>query len=146
MKTYQARHSEMTTASPADVWKHWADLSNWPTWDEGVEEVVPKGRFEPGHTFMLKPKGAPQAIEVTLVEVVPNERFVDETRLPFGTIRATHTIERMGDRTQVCHTIEAEITPEHTGFFEQAIWSGMEQGVVKSVRNLTARAEGKKTT
>jgi hypothetical protein len=143
MKKYRVTHTVKTNATQQQVWEIWRDIANWPTWDEGLESCVPKGKFEPGHTFLLAPKGAPQPVEVHLVEVVPHERFVDETRLPFGTIRATHTVEKEGDLVKVTHMIEAEVAPEHAAFFEQAIWSGMEQGVPQSVQNLKKLAEKK---
>ena len=141
MKKYRASHSELTTAQPDDIWRLWSDVKNWPTWDEGLSACAPKGGFEVGHSFMLTPKGAPDAIEVTFVEVVPNERFVDETQLPFANIRATHTIEKAGDRFRVTHTIDADVAPDQSDFFERAIWSGMEQGIVQSVRNIVKLAE-----
>jgi hypothetical protein len=144
MKKYRVEHSESTSAHPKDVWALWSDIANWPAWDIGLDACVPKGKFEPGHTFLLTPKGAPNSIEVQLVEVVPHERFVDETRLPFGTIRATHTIHREGAAAKVTHIIEAEVAPEHAEFFEKAIWSGMEQGVPHSVKELKKLAEKRK--
>jgi hypothetical protein len=144
MKEYRASHSELTKAAPEDVWAHWSEIENWPNWDVGLDACTPKGGFEAGESFMLVPKGAPQPIEVTLVDVVPNERFVDETKLPFGSIRATHTINKEGDQYRVTHTIEAKVAPEQSEFFEQAIWSGMEQGVAESVRNIVKLAEERK--
>jgi hypothetical protein len=141
MKEYRVSHSELTSAKPEDVWAHWSEISNWTNWDEGLEATTHEGSFDVGESFMLVPKGAPQAVEVTLVDVVPNERFVDETNLPFGTIRASHTIDKEGDKYRVTHTIEAKVKPEHSGFFEQAIWSGMEEGVAQSVRNVLKLAE-----
>ncbi len=145
MKTYKASHSELTTAKPEDVWAVWSKVDEWPQWDEGISAAKPNGKFEVGHTFMLTPKGAPNALEVKFVDVVPNERFVDETVLPFGKIRSSHFVKKEGDKTRVTHVIEAEVAPEQADFFEKAIWAGMEDGVAQSVRNITQHAEGKKT-
>lgn len=141
MKTYATSHSELTSAKPQDIWALWSDLPGWQRWDEGISAAQPKGSFNVGQTFMLTPRGAPAPIEVTLVDVVANERFVDETTLPFGTIRASHTIRKEGEKIRVTHTIEARVTPEQADFFEQAIWSGMESGVKLSVQNLVKLAE-----
>lgn len=143
MKKYRATHTELTSAAPKDIWKMWLDVGNWPTWDEGVESVTALTKFAPGGTFKLRPKGAPAEVVVELVDVRPNERFVDETRLPFGTIRASHFIEKDGDKTRLTHVIEAEIAPEQSQFFEQAIWSGMETGIRQSVQNLAKLAAKK---
>ncbi|PTE06650.1 SRPBCC family protein [Mesorhizobium helmanticense] len=141
MKKYSTSHSELTSAKPEDIWALWSDLPGWRNWDEGIIACEPKGSFDVGQTFMLTPEGAPAPIEATLVDVIPNKRFVDETKLPFGTIRASHTITQEGQKIRVTHNIEAEIAPEQTEFFEQAIWAGMEPGVKQSVRNLVKLAE-----
>jgi hypothetical protein len=141
MKHYRAKHSELTSATAAHVWSLWMDVNNWPVWDEGVAACDLKGAFTPGACFSLTPRGAPEPVQVTLIEVVPNTRFIDETHLPFGVLRATHTLEEEGEKRRVTHTIEAEITPTHSAFFEQAIWSHIEQGVTGSVAKLVRLAE-----
>jgi hypothetical protein len=144
MKKYRVSHSELTSAPPEEVWGLWSDVPSWSVWDEGMASCALKGSFAPGETIVMTPKGAPQPIEGKLIEVVPNDRFVDETHLPFGTIRATHTIKREGEKSRVTHTFEAEVAPEHAEMFEKAIWSNMEKGVPQSVRNIAKLAEERK--
>lgn len=136
MKKYRVSHSELTAARPEDVWALWSDINHWPEWDEGLDTAAAAAGLETGKTLLLKPKGAPATVEVKLIDVKPGQYFIDETRLPFGVIRASHLMEQAGDKTRLTHTIEAEIKPEQAQFFEQAIWSGMERGLAKSVRNL----------
>jgi Polyketide cyclase / dehydrase and lipid transport len=143
MKTYTTSHSELTSAKPEHIWALWSDLSTWQTWDEGISDCFSNGSFNVGETFMLTPKGAPAPIEVTLVDVLPNTLFIDETKLPFGKIRASHTIREEGKAIRVTHTIEAEIDPQQAKFFEEVIWSAMVPGVKQSVRNIVKLAEGR---
>ena len=109
MKKYHTTHSELTSAEPRHIWSLWSDVTNWPVWDVGISSAVPKDRFEPGHSFMLTPKGAPQPVEVTFTDVKPNVGFSDEAKLPFGTIRTIHHIEKEGEHYRVTQTIEADI-------------------------------------
>ena len=141
MKTYQTSHSEIASGTAEAVWAIWADIGNWPSWDEGLANCVHDGSFAAGETFLLTPKGIPEAIQVRLTDVVPGRRFVDETVLPFGRLTASHEVQEVPGGVRVTHKIEAAIDPEHTAMFEQNIWAGMEQGVAQSVRNLVSLAE-----
>jgi hypothetical protein len=143
MKTYSTSHSELTFARPEHIWPLWEDIGSWPEWDVGLSSTSHDSDFAAGSRFQLTPRGAPSAVEVELVEVDPGRRFVDETRLPFGTIRATHEVAPEGDRYRVTHRIDAEVQPDHAAMFENVIWSGMELGVPQSVANLVRMAEAK---
>ena len=39
------------------MWKLFADVDKWPTWDKGVEFSKLEGKFEKGNHFMFQPKG-----------------------------------------------------------------------------------------
>lgn len=58
------------------VWQLWADVKNWPAWDQGLEYCKITRPFELGTEFKLKPLGAPE-VKIVISEVVPPERFID---------------------------------------------------------------------
>ena len=67
-----------TSAPPPCVWALFADIARWTAWNAGIERIDIHGPFATGTTFTMQPPGqAP--LTSTLVEVTPNERFVDET-------------------------------------------------------------------
>jgi hypothetical protein len=142
-KFFSVTHTEPTTAAAAQVWALWQDVNNWPEWDVGLERCAIEGEFATGNGFVLRPRGAPTDIRAELVEVKPNQGFTDETRLPFGVLRAKHAFTEGADGNSVTHTIEAEVAPDKVDFFANVIWAGMETGLPESVRNIVKVAEAR---
>ena len=70
------KHTVQTTASPAAIWKLWADVSNWNSWDHGLEYSKIDGPFQKGTRGTLKPKGGP-IVQTVLTEVTPLKSFTD---------------------------------------------------------------------
>jgi hypothetical protein len=98
-------HTVETTASPATVWQIWQDVSNWNTWDHGIEFSTINGPFKAGTTGTIKPKGGP-LVHTTLTHVEPMKRFVDEAKLPLTRIIVSHSLTESGGKTYVTHHIE----------------------------------------
>lgn len=82
-------------ADAADVWQVWADVDSWPQWDPHEESARIITEFATGGRAYSKPAGAPGG-EFTLVEVTPHTRWVSESSLPLGRMRAEHTVEPLG--------------------------------------------------
>ena len=99
------KHTVETTASPETVWKIWQDVSNWNTWDHGIEFSTINGPFQAGITGTLKPKGGP-LVHTTLTQVEPMQMFVDEAKLPLTRIIVSHSLRGSLGKTYVTHTIE----------------------------------------
>jgi hypothetical protein len=74
------------------MWKLFADVNNWHTWDNGIEYAKMEGKFEKGNHFLLKPKKGPK-IKIQLFETVPNKKFVDLTHFPLAKMYGEHTFE-----------------------------------------------------
>lgn len=54
-------HSIVTKeVTKEQMWKLFADVNNWHTWDEGIEFAKMEGEFEKGNFFTLRPKGEGQ--------------------------------------------------------------------------------------
>ena len=136
-RTFKISHSEFTQAAPAKIWALWHDVNNWPQWDLGLEACALEQPFAAGSTFLLKPRGADQALTAELQVVEENHRFADITRLPFGTIQAIHEVQANGGGARVTHTIVAEIAEDKAEFFATVIWPNMEHGLAPSVKKLT---------
>ena len=99
------RHTVETTAPASAVWQIWQDVSNWNTWDHGIEFSTINGPFEEGTTGALKPKGGP-LVYTTLTQVKPMEMFVDEAKLPLTRIIVSHSLKESKGKTYVTHSIE----------------------------------------
>lgn len=99
------KHTVETTASPSTIWELWQDVSNWNTWDHGIEFSTIKGAFKAGTTGTLKPKGGP-LLHTKLTQVEPMKMFVDEAKLPLTRIIVSHSLTESEGKTYVTHQIE----------------------------------------
>ncbi len=89
------------------IWKLFADVNNWHTWDEGTEYAKMSGKFEKGNTFELKPKGGPK-VKIELIETIENKKFVDLTRFPLAKMYGEHVFEETSEGLKMTTTMRVE--------------------------------------
>lgn len=120
-----------TTASPAAIWRLWADVDGWPSWNGDIERIEIDGPFESGSTITMTPFGQ-DAVVLRLAEVSEGELFVDEAELSDIVIRTVHRIDRVGSgRVRVVYRMEItgdpaevigpQLGPQITGDFPQTL-------------------------
>ena len=101
-------HSVVTKeATKEQLWKLFADVNHWHTWDDGIEYAKMEGEFEKGNHFLLKPKGGPK-VKIELVETVKNKKFVDLTRFPLAKMYGEHTFEETPYGLKITTTMKVE--------------------------------------
>lgn len=103
------KHTVETSASANAIWHIWQDVSNWNTWDHGIEFSTTNGPFQVGTTGTLKPKGGPLVhTKLTCVEPPNNgiAKFIDEAKLPLTRIILTHFLKESEGKTFVTTHIE----------------------------------------
>lgn len=98
-------HTVETTATAASIWHIWQDVSNWNSWDHGLEFSKIDGPFVAGTTGTLKPKGGP-LVHTRLTYVEPMKMFADEAKLSLARIIVSHSLTEFDGKTQVTHKIE----------------------------------------
>jgi hypothetical protein len=86
------------------MWKLFADVNNWHTWDAGIEFAKMEGRFEKGNHFLLRPKGGPN-VKVELIETIENKKFTDVTRFPLAKMYDEHVFEETPEGLKISNTI-----------------------------------------
>lgn len=91
-------------ASKEQLWKLFADVNNWHSWDEGIEFAKMEGRFEKGNHFILKPKGGPK-VKIELIEATENKSFTDLTRFPLAKMFGNHRFEETPEGLKVTTTM-----------------------------------------
>lgn len=91
-------------ATKEQMWKLFADVNNWHTWDNGIEFAKMEGKFEKGNHFILKPKGGPN-VKVKLLETIENKRFLDVTHFPLAKMFDDHLFEESADGLRITNTI-----------------------------------------
>lgn len=75
-----------------DIWRLWADINRWHTWNPGIDYCQLKEPFAKGSHFTLKPKNAP-AVTLQLVDVEDGYRFTDCTTFFGAKMYGMHEIE-----------------------------------------------------
>jgi hypothetical protein len=98
-----------SVATPAEVWRHYVDVSRWKHWDHAIETSGLAGPFAVGTCGRLKPVGAPASAFV-LTRVESERAFADRTalphrRLPLATLAFEHELEPMPNGTRITHTV-----------------------------------------
>ena len=86
------------------IWRLVSDVNNWHTWDEGIEFARMQGKFELGNHFLLRPKGGPN-VNIQLVEVVENQRFMDCTKFPLAKMYGDHVFEETPEGLRITTTM-----------------------------------------
>ncbi|NLU93512.1 SRPBCC family protein [Chitinophaga sp. Ak27] len=98
-------HTIVTKAATKEqMWKLFADVNNWHTWDNGIEYARLDGKFEKGNHFLLKPKNGPK-VKIELFDIVPNKKFVDLTRFPLAKMYGEHTFEETQEGLKITTTM-----------------------------------------
>ncbi len=91
-------------ATKEQLWKLFADVNNWHTWDEGIEYAKMEGVFEKGNRFLLKPKNGPK-VNIELVDVEKNRNFTDLTRFPLAKMWGNHTFQETPEGLKITTTM-----------------------------------------
>ncbi|MFN8336405.1 MAG: SRPBCC family protein [Cyclobacteriaceae bacterium] len=100
-KSYSVVTKDVTAQQ---MWKLFADVNNWHTWDTGIEFARMEEPFKKGNFFTLRPKGGPN-VKVELLETIENEMFLDVTRFPLAKMYDKHTFEQTPAGLRITNTI-----------------------------------------
>ena len=101
-------HSIVTNkVTKEQMWKLFADVNNWPLWDQGTEFAKLEGKFEQGNHFIFQPKGGPK-LKIGIVETIENQKFVDHTKFPLANMYGEHTFEETQDGLKITTTMKVE--------------------------------------
>ncbi len=133
------KHSLETKAPPEAVWKVWADVDNWHTWDHGIEKSTIFGPFATGTKGMVKPKGAGE-VKTELTYVEPFKIFIDEAKLPLARIIFTHTLSQTHGKTIV--TTKIEMKGVLALLFSYLIGREMKKNLAREMASMIRKAEG----
>lgn len=86
------------------IWRLWADVNNWPTWDKELEYCQMDAPFTEGSQFILKPIKGPK-VKITLSEVISHKKFTDYTQFPGAIMYDAHELEETPDGLRITSTI-----------------------------------------
>lgn len=139
MFTWELRAEAITTATPADIWKVWTDVSAWPKWDHDLEWARLDGPFTAGTNGELKPKGWFSS-KFQLIAVEKNKHHSDKTAMPLTQVIFHHSIVPHDPyKIRVVHHIKA------TGLLAPLLYFTMrkklQKGLPEAVERLVKLAE-----
>lgn len=132
------KHTVETTDSSEAIWDIWQDVSNWNTWDHGIEFSTIDGPFQAGTTGTLKPKGGP-LVHTKITSVEPKKMFVNEAKLILACVIFTHFVTELNGETYVTHQIE--ITGPLAFFFAIVMGPQMRKNLLQEMMELIYKAE-----
>jgi hypothetical protein len=93
MQIFSCKHSTRIEAPHDVIWNLFADVTNWPRWNAGIERIAMTEPFRTGSTFEMTVPGQPPMTS-KLVDVRERERFVDETIVGDLAVTVAHEISR----------------------------------------------------
>jgi hypothetical protein len=124
-------HAAPTSASREAIWRLWADVENWASWNSDIEKIELRGPFAEGSTISMTPIGQ-DTVELRLEDVRENEQFVDQAEVAGVFLRTIHRLEPLADDSvRIIYRMEitgpaadelgARIGPEITADFPDTI-------------------------
>lgn len=81
---------------PADIWRLWADIDNWPKWHNDLEYCKIEGPFKIGNHFILKPKTM-GPVKIMLIDVKEGHSFTDCTTFFGAKMLDTHAMQETAE-------------------------------------------------
>ncbi|MCX2180869.1 SRPBCC family protein [Streptomyces sp. SKN60] len=138
MWTYE--HSVETDAAPEAIWRLWADVENWGTWNADIASIRIDGPFAPGARIEMAPAGD-DPVHLVVTETVDGELFVDEARFGGLVLRTEHWIER-GEALPTRVTYRMRITGDGVAELGPQIGPAVTGDWPETVAALIERARG----
>ena len=105
---WSVEHTIETSAAPEAIWRLWADVPGWPTWNSGVETIELIGPFAVGSRIVMTPPGD-EPVELVITEANEPESFVDAADGGDFVVTTFHRAERLDDN-RTCIIYRMEIT------------------------------------
>ncbi|TDU02362.1 hypothetical protein EDD99_0753 [Streptomyces sp. 846.5] len=138
MWTYE--HSVETSAdNRAAIWRLWADVANWGSWNAEIEKVELRGPFAPGSVIIMTPPGD-KPIELRIAATAEHQSFVDEARFGENVFRTNHSMEPI-DVQRIRIVYRMEITGPDADALGPEMGPGITADWPETMAALVAQAE-----
>jgi hypothetical protein len=131
-------HSITASGVTADqLWRVWADVNQWHTWQPDIEYARIDGPFAAGNTFALKPRGGPK-VTIEILDAAPNRRFTDLTRFPGARMYGRHEFVPRDGQLEIRTTMSIEGPLAFV--WRKIVAEGVASGMAAQTDQLIARA------
>ena len=100
----QVEH-RITISAPAEsIFRIYADVQNWHTWDPDTKQASLEGPFAVGSRGRLTPTNG-KAVPMVLTQVEPGRCFTVESRIPLLRMLFEHELLPSSGATEVVHRV-----------------------------------------
>ena len=104
-------------------------MARWKEWNAGIDSIQMHGEFKVGTRFTMRPPGQ-DAVNSILTEVIPNERFTDETTVGETVVLVRHVLALVASgntriiySTEIAGPLARELGPMVTSDFADVLAS-----------------------
>jgi hypothetical protein len=105
---WEYEHATETVAPPEEIWRLWADVPGWRSWNAEIEKVEIDGPFAVGSQITMTPPDD-EPILLKLVQVEEDALFVDQMDAGDFTVTTMHRIEPIGGgRSRIVYRTEID--------------------------------------
>ncbi len=124
--------------TPEKVFALYENVTAWSSWDPDIKASSITGSFSSGATGSLQPSSGPKA-KINFTEVMTNQSFTVEAKLPLCIIRFEHELTPLPSGTNAKHrvTFQGLLSP----FFGRVIGSQIRKGLPNTLQGLKRAAE-----
>ncbi|MBL8386168.1 MAG: SRPBCC family protein [Burkholderiales bacterium] len=135
----QIAHSIVVEAAPERVFRLYADVARWHTWDPDTREARLDGPFAVGTRGSLTPTRG-NTVPMVITELVPDVCFTVECRIPLFTMRFEHLLQPAGAMVHVTHraTFSGALAP----LLGRLLARRLDAGLPVTLASLKRHAEG----
>lgn len=135
----QVEHRILINRPPEEIFRIYSDVSSWNKWDPDTKASFIDGPFQSGARGKLTPaKG--NTVPMLLTEVIPNQGFTAESKIPFFRMVFEHELFPTDSGTEVIHrvTFSGLLSP----LLGKLIGAQVNKGLPATLAKLKATAEG----
>ena len=100
----QVEHRIHVAAAPRTLFRIYADVAHWHTWDPDTKQATLDGPFAVGSRGRLVPTQG-NGVPMVLTQVVPDRSFTAESHIPLFRMRFDHELVPAGAGTEVVHRV-----------------------------------------
>jgi hypothetical protein len=102
-----SEQSVPTQSQPEAVWRVWADIPAWPTWNRDLEYVEADGPLAVGTTLTLGERGV-GPVKSRVTEVTEGQSFTFTIDLDGATLSVVYRVAIWAETTRIYHRMVVE--------------------------------------
>lgn len=136
--SWRVQASEISRASPRQIWAWYANSGRTPNWDHLVSVRTMAGPFATGTRGSNRGESGP-AFAWIFTDVVTNDHYTEVTKLPLATLTATHVLTPVPNGTRIDHALI--VAGPFAWLYRFLFYSSFEPGIHSALHRLASGAD-----